>query len=53
MHARTHTQPFYGSLDSVRDNQGEPVPEETSTTHTYHGHQSSDILVLKFVLVCI
>jgi len=25
----THTQPFYGSLDFVRDNPGEPVPEET------------------------
>jgi len=23
-----HTQPFYGSLDFVRDNLGEPVPEE-------------------------
>ena len=27
----THTQPFYGSRDSVRDNPGEPVPEETFT----------------------
>jgi len=25
----THTQPFYGSLDSVRDNPGEVVPEGT------------------------
>jgi len=24
-----HTQPFYGSLDFVRDNLGKPVPEET------------------------
>jgi len=24
-------QPFYGSLDFVRDNPGEPVPEETFT----------------------
>ena len=24
-----HTQPFYGSLDSVRDNPGEPLPEST------------------------
>jgi len=32
----THTQPFYGSLDFVRDNPGEPVPEETFT----HSHQS-------------
>ena len=40
-------QPFYGSLDFVRDNPGELVPgelvpEETFTyTHTYRGHQSS------------
>jgi len=27
----THTQPFYISLDFVRDNPGEPVPEETFT----------------------
>jgi len=32
----THTQPFYGSLDFVRDNPGEPVPEETFT----HSHSS-------------
>ena len=32
--AETHTQttkPFYGSLDFVHDNPGEPVPEETFT----------------------
>jgi len=29
-------QPFYGSLDFVRDNMGEPVPEETFT----HSHLS-------------
>jgi len=27
----THTQPFYGSMDYVWDNPGEPVPEETFT----------------------
>ena len=32
----THTQPFYGTLDFVRDNPGEPVPEETFT----HSHSS-------------
>jgi len=32
----THIQPFYGSMDSVRDNLGEPVPEETFT----HSHLS-------------
>jgi len=26
-HAHTHTQPFYGSVDFVWDNPGEPVPE--------------------------
>jgi len=31
MQEHTHTQPFYGSLDFVRDNLGEPVPEETFT----------------------
>jgi len=30
-HTHTHTQPFYGSLDFVWDNPGEPVPEETFT----------------------
>ena len=30
----THTQQFYGSLDSVQDNTSEPVPEET-LTHTH------------------
>ena len=30
-HTHTHTQPFYGSLSFVRDNPGEPVPEETFT----------------------
>ena len=32
----THTKLFYGSLDFVRDNLGEPVPEETFT----HSHPS-------------
>jgi len=32
----THKQLFYGSLDFVRDNPGEPVPEETFT----HSHSS-------------
>jgi len=40
----THTQLFYGSLDFVRDNPGEPVPEETFT----HSHPlwSSNISLL-------
>ena len=33
-HTHTHIQSFYGSLDFVRDNLGEPVPEETFT----HSH---------------
>jgi len=28
-HTHTRTQPFYGSLDLVRDNPGEPVAEGT------------------------
>jgi len=32
-HTHTHTQ-FYGSVDLVLDNPGEPVPEETFT----HSH---------------
>jgi len=35
-HTHTHTQPFYGSLDFVWDNPGEPVPEEILT----HSHSS-------------
>jgi len=30
----TQTQQFYGSVEFVRDNQGEPVPEETFTHST-------------------
>jgi len=29
LHTHTHTQLFYGSVDFVRDNLGEPVPEGT------------------------
>jgi len=36
VHAHLHTQPFYGSLDFVRDNSSEPIPEETFT----HSHLS-------------
>jgi len=39
-------QPFYGSLDFVRVNMGEPVPEETFTHSHYRGHQSSLICFL-------
>jgi len=35
-HTHTHTQPFYGSVEYVRDHPGEPVPEETFT----HSHSS-------------
>ena len=38
----TNTQPFYGSMDFVRDNPGELVPEETFThSHLSWGHQLS------------
>jgi len=37
----THTQPFYGSVEFVRDNPGEPVPEEIFTHYTHRSHQSS------------
>ena len=40
-HTHTHTQPFYVSVEFVRDNPGEPVLEETFTHYTHHGHQSS------------
>jgi len=36
-----HTQPFYGSTDFVRNNPGEPVPEETFT----HAHLSWSSIV--------
>jgi len=35
-HTHMHTQLFYGSLEFVQDNPGEPVPEETFT----HSHLS-------------
>ena len=41
-HTHTHTQPFYSSMDFVRDNLGEPVPEETFT----HSHLSWSPIVL-------
>ena len=37
----THTQPFYGSVEFVRENPGEPVPEETFTHYSHRSHQSS------------
>jgi len=41
-----HTQLFYSSVDSVRDNPGEPVPEETFT----HSHSSwSSIIPICFL----
>jgi len=43
----THnTQPFYGSVEFVQDNPGEPVPEETFT----HSHSSwSSIIPICFL----
>jgi len=36
-----HTQPFYGSVEFVRENPGEPVPEETFTHYSHRSHKSS------------
>ena len=45
-HTIHNTQPFYGSVDFVRDNPGEPVPEETFT----HSHPSwSSIIPICFL----
>ena len=45
-HTHTHTQPFYGSVEFVWDNPGEPVPEETFT----HSHSSwSSIISIYFL----
>jgi len=41
---KTHnrfTQPFFGYVEFVRDNPGEPVPEETFTHYSLRSHQSS------------
>jgi len=40
-HTHTHTQLFYGSLDFVWENPGEPVSEETFT----HSHLSWSSIV--------
>jgi len=37
----THTQPFYGSVEFVWENPGEPVPEETFTHYSHRSHESS------------
>ena len=34
-------KPFYGSVEFVRENPGEPVPEETFTHYSHRSHQSS------------
>jgi len=45
-HKSTHTQPFYGSMDFVQGNPGEPVPEQTFT----HSHLSwSSIVPICFI----
>ena len=40
-HTHNHTQPFYSSVEFVRDNPGEPVSEETFT----HSHLSWSSIV--------
>ena len=37
----TQQQPFYGSVEFVRENPGEPVPVETFTHYSHRSHQSS------------
>jgi len=32
----THTQPFYGSVEFVRDNPDEPVPVNTTISYCCH-----------------
>jgi len=49
-HTHTHTEPFYGSLDFVRDNPGEPVQEETFTHSHLDGHQSCLICFLQITI---
>jgi len=44
----THTQPFYGSVEFVRDNPGEPVPEETFTHYTHYSFP--DLLLLYYCI---
>ena len=44
----THTQPFYGSVEFVRENPGEPVPEETFTHYSHRSHQSSLLQLHQF-----
>jgi len=46
VYTHTHTQPFYGSVDFVRDNPGEPVPEET---FTYSHSSRSSIIPICFL----
>jgi len=45
----THTQPFYGSIDFVRDNQDELVPEETFTLSIHLPKHYTNVL---FSLQC-
>jgi len=47
----THTQPFYSSLDFVRDRPGKPAPEETFT-HS-HPSWSSNIPICFLLPVCV
>jgi len=45
-HTHTHTQPFYSSVKFVRENSGEPVPEETFTHYSHRSHQSSLCMII-------
>jgi len=49
-HTHTNTQPFYGSLNSVRDNLGEPIPEGTFT-HSYLSWSSVISLLPPYITI--
>jgi len=48
-HTHTHTQPFYGSVDFVRDHPGKPVAEETFT----HSHSSWSSIIPLCRFLCL
>jgi len=47
--AHTHTQPFYSSLDFVRETRVSQYQKKHSPIHTYHGHQSSLICFIHLI----
>jgi len=49
----THTQPFYGSVEFVRDNPGESVPEETKHKVTEIDYIAVTYRKPFYIVVCI